>query len=175
MKSFAFGILLPSLATMAVATPSAATSTPLTTTAHPVERSAAAGDTPPSAVEDFAYPNAEQIFKEKGLKLLKGDGHIVLTDCSADNWRINVEANKGFDTVNYCFKVTGKKGDLALEVPDVTGIWTDNQVVHATLSSEGKTKTVGTPDGPNKLTGVGVGDITSGAKRAILIELSVNH
>ncbi|OKH98853.1 hypothetical protein A6A06_24845 [Streptomyces sp. CB02923] len=134
----------------------------------------AAGDTPPSAVEDFAYPGAETILREKGVQLVKGDGHILLTECAAKDWKIKVEANKKFDTVEYCFKVTAKKGNLTLQVPDVTGIWTENQVVRAKLTSDGKTKTVETPGGANQVTPVGVADVGSGGKPAVLIELSVN-
>ncbi len=142
--------------------------------AAPQPTAAAAGDTLPSAVEDFTYPGAEAILRDKGVKLVKGDGHILLTECAAKDWKIKVEANKGFDTVEYCFKVTGKKGNLTLEVPDVTGIWTENQVVRAKLTSDGKTKTVQTPDGANQVTPVGVADVGSGSKPAVLIELSVN-
>ncbi|MFK8844584.1 hypothetical protein [Streptomyces sp. Ac-502] len=132
----------------------------------------AAADEMPFAVEDFGYPGADKILAEKGLKLLKGDGHILLTECSGD-WKIKVEANKAFDTVFYCFKVTGKKGNLTMEVPDVSGIWTEKQVVKATLTSEGKKQTVVTNDGPNQVKTVGVADVPSGGKKADLLELRV--
>ncbi|WP_050503079.1 hypothetical protein [Streptomyces monomycini] len=127
-----------------------------------------------SAVEDFTYPGAEAILQDKGVKLVKGDGHILLVECAAKDWKIKVEANKQFDTVAYCFKVTGKKGNLSMQVPDVTGIWTENQVVHAKVTTDGKTKIVDTPGGANQVTPVGIADVGSGGKPAVLIELNVN-
>ncbi|MEU6962890.1 hypothetical protein [Streptomyces chrestomyceticus] len=136
-------------------------------------RHAAADELPPIAVEDFTYPGADKILKEKGIKLVKGDGHILLTECSANDWKIKVEANKNYDTLFHCFKVTGKKGYVTMELPDVSGIWTENQVVKATLSSDGKKKTVVTEDGPNQVKTVGVADLPSGGKKADLLELRV--
>ncbi|GFJ76444.1 hypothetical protein [Phytohabitans houttuyneae] len=37
-----------------------------------------AADTPAPAVEDYAYPNADQVLAEHGLKVFRGDGRIVL-------------------------------------------------------------------------------------------------
>ncbi|MFK8848189.1 hypothetical protein [Streptomyces sp. Ac-502] len=134
---------------------------------------AATDELPPIAVEDFTYPGADKILKEKGIKLVKGDGHILLSECSANDWKIKVEANKNYDTLFHCFKVTGKKGYVTMELPDVSGIWTENQVVKATLSSDGKKKTVVTEDGPNQVKTVGVADLPSGGKKADLLELRV--
>ncbi|MFF3274060.1 hypothetical protein ACFYWU_24495 [Streptomyces chrestomyceticus] len=138
-------------------------------TAPAVQQTAA--DTPPSAVEDFDYPNADKILKEVGLKLRKGDGHIILADCNgaAD---LEVMANKDKKPVSYCFKVTGKSGYLTLEVPQLVGIWeNEGRAAKATLTTEGKTKTVALKK--NDLTELGEGDITTGAKEATLLELRV--
>ncbi|QHC21022.1 hypothetical protein [Streptomyces sp. GS7] len=134
---------------------------------------AAAGELPPPAIEDFEYPGADKILKEKGIKLLKGDGHILLTECSANNWKIKVEASKDFDTIFHCFKVTGAKGYVTLEVPDVSGIWTENQVVKATLTSNGKKQTVVTNEGPHQVKPVGAADKDNDYKQADLLELRV--
>ncbi|MGW2813893.1 hypothetical protein [Streptomyces sp. NPDC001415] len=134
---------------------------------------AAASELPPLAIEDFKYPGADKILKEKGIKLLKGDGHIVLTECSANDWKIKVEANKEFDTIFHCFKVTGAKGYLTLEVPDVSGIWTENQVVKATLTSNGKKQTVVTNEGPHQVKPVGVADKHNDYNQADLLDLRV--
>ncbi|MGK5730679.1 hypothetical protein [Streptomyces sp. URMC 124] len=80
----------------------------------------------PTAVETFEYPGAAKILKERGIRLESGDGHILLTDCKAGEADISVYT-KQRDEINQgriCFKVTGngKKGYLALEIPDVIGI-----------------------------------------------------
>ncbi|MEV5377687.1 hypothetical protein AB0L26_17165 [Streptomyces nondiastaticus] len=80
----------------------------------------------PTAVETFEYPGAAKILKERGIRLESGDGHILLTDCKAGNPDISVYT-KQRDEINQgriCFKVTGngKKGYLALEIPDVIAI-----------------------------------------------------
>ncbi len=125
---------------------------------------------PPFAVEDFGYPGADKILQEKGLKLVKGDGHIILADCK-DSPDLEVMADKKQKWRNYCFKVTGKNGYLTLEVPELIGIWeNEGHTASAKVTSEGKTQTVDLKK--NDLTELGKATCT-GAKAATLIELRV--
>src|SRR5262249_5888829 len=39
-----------------------------------------ADSAPPAAVEDYGYPGADHVFAEKGIRLKRGDGHILLAD-----------------------------------------------------------------------------------------------
>ncbi|MEU2432951.1 hypothetical protein ABZ611_26270 [Streptomyces sp. NPDC007861] len=105
----------------------------------------AVGDEMPSTVEDFAYPGAEGILKEKNLKLKRGDGHIVLADCGSDP---NLMKFLGRDRDEFCFKVTGDKGYLTLEVPAVTGVQTKDHSAHInmTVGDERKSYDVGKND-----------------------------
>ncbi|MEU4213128.1 hypothetical protein AB0F13_24585 [Streptomyces sp. NPDC026206] len=85
---------------------------------------AIAADTPPTAVEDFEYPQADKIFKERGIKLKRGDGHIVLVPCDSRPGLIEINARNMQETDKvgqgkYCFRVTGKTGYLSLEMPAV--------------------------------------------------------
>ncbi|MGW3182883.1 hypothetical protein ACWDD9_26750 [Kitasatospora sp. NPDC001119] len=85
---------------------------------------AAADDTPPPAVEDFAYPNADKIFQERGIRLKSGDGHILLVTCDGRPGLIQVRArgNAVTDPVGngqFCFQVSGPTGRLSLEIPSV--------------------------------------------------------
>lgn len=77
----------------------------------------AAADLPPSAVEDFQYPQseAEAAFKAGGVKLKSGDGHIVYIACSTepDPGHIEVYSNSG-PNKPFCFRVTGAGGSLVL-------------------------------------------------------------
>ncbi|BCJ56720.1 hypothetical protein Jiend_01420 [Micromonospora endophytica] len=43
-----------------------------------------AEDTPPSIVEDFSYPGNAEILSSSGIKLIKGDGRIMLADCGSN-------------------------------------------------------------------------------------------
>ncbi|MCB5908342.1 hypothetical protein [Streptomyces pinistramenti] len=131
-----------------------------------------AAATPPPAVEDFGYPEADRILKESGLKLLKGDGHILLADCDASP-DFDVMAEKANHTpVNHCFKVTGKTGYLSLEIPKINSIWENaGHAARATVSTEGKTKTVALKK--NDITPLGEGDLSTGGKEATLLELRV--
>ncbi|OKI11667.1 hypothetical protein AMK13_03730 [Streptomyces sp. CB02056] len=85
-----------------------------------------ADDTPPPAVEDFAYPEADRIFKERGIKLKSGDGHILLATCDSRPGLLEVNA-RGMSTTDpvghgrFCFQVTGATGRLSLELPSVYG------------------------------------------------------
>ncbi|MEV0259926.1 hypothetical protein AB0I49_01070 [Streptomyces sp. NPDC050617] len=81
-------------------------------------------DSPPSAVEDFDYPQADKIFQERGIKLKRGDGHITLTTCDGRPGLVEVYARSTdpADTSgkrHFCFRVTGKAGYLSLELPAV--------------------------------------------------------
>ncbi|MFE6690831.1 hypothetical protein ACFVFQ_30710 [Streptomyces sp. NPDC057743] len=69
-----------------------------------------------SAVEDFTYPGADKIEKEKGITLKRGDGHIVLADCSSGTGLMEVWSRKN---EKICFRTTGASGYLALEIPSV--------------------------------------------------------
>jgi hypothetical protein len=83
-------------------------------------------DTPPSLVEDFSYPGAAQLESTRQIKLIKGDGHIMLADCGSDpnlppkdlilvqTTRPGVPAD-----TNFCFKATGSSGLLTMEIGDV--------------------------------------------------------
>lgn len=80
---------------------------------------ATADDLPPVAVEDFAYPDADRIHAETGIRLTTGDGNILLADCASATGLIEVWA-RGMD--KFCFSVKGDSGRLAMEVPQVYGI-----------------------------------------------------
>ncbi|MER5718973.1 hypothetical protein [Streptomyces sp. NPDC002132] len=122
----------------------------------------------PYAVEDFNYPSADAILKEKGIVLRRGDGHITLADCSAPHqiqvWTLqNAEGR-------YCFQVTGKTGHLSLEVNRVHAIRTDDRAVRASLTMDGKTTTVDVPKDDYKPVGEGNQE---DPRPAILVELRV--
>ncbi|RKN75755.1 hypothetical protein D7231_08575 [Streptomyces klenkii] len=98
----------------------------------------------PSAVETFEYPGAAKILKERGIRLDRGDGHILLADCKASK-DIMILARTTTDTSEdrgrYCFRVTGngKKGYLALEIPKAFMIMTGKDTtVWATVSGDGR-------------------------------------
>ncbi|MFC5144044.1 hypothetical protein [Streptomyces aureoversilis] len=102
----------------------------------------AAGEdtTLPSAVETFEYPGAAKIFKERGIKLERGDGHILFADCSAsEDIVVYTKTTEGPNHGRYCFRVTGsgKKGYLALELPDAIGISAKKYTVWASVTGSG--------------------------------------
>ncbi|MFI1014802.1 hypothetical protein [Streptomyces sp. NPDC020965] len=127
---------------------------------------ATAVETPPTAVEDFAYPGAAKILTEKGIKLIKGDGQIVLADCdnSVDQFIVWTRVASG----KFCFRALGKSGHLTLELDKVYAIQTAARPVSADLTTNGQTTTVNVPK--DHLEGVGEG--TTGAP-TILVELRV--
>ncbi|MFD4538048.1 hypothetical protein ACFWNL_37120 [Kitasatospora sp. NPDC058397] len=129
----------------------------------------------PSAIEDFQHPGAERLLKDRKVSLKQGDGHIRLkegpgnstpTDCQASN-EIFVESR--LDKAGYCFTVTGKTGYLAMEVPDVYIIWTEDRSVTARVVAADQEKKVDI--GANSY--APVGDGFPGGKRAVLVELRV--
>lgn len=87
-----------------------------------------------SLVEDFSYPGAAQIFAAQNVKLISGDGKIMIADCgnppNADITFIYVYTSdlsvNGGDPV--CFRVLGTPGVLTMEVPAVFEIRGDGRV-----------------------------------------------
>ncbi|MFB7663239.1 hypothetical protein ACFC1R_04715 [Kitasatospora sp. NPDC056138] len=122
-------------------------------------------DTPPSAVEDFSYPDAARILQDKKIKLIKGDGHIMLTDCGASDQQIHVMSTTG----DVCFRTLGKTGYLSLEIPRVFYLETVDHPISADLSANGTTKTVNIAQGGFQ----SVGEGTPGGARSVLLELRV--
>lgn len=120
----------------------------------------------PSAVEDFAYPDAAQIAAERKIVLKKGDGHILLTDCTKA-WAIRVKSRTNSD--GFCFSVSGKKGYVTLEVPEAFGIWTTDHPVQATLTADQKETVVNAPK--NDYTPMG--ETGNSGQRSVLVELRV--
>ncbi|MEV4871489.1 hypothetical protein [Streptomyces syringium] len=128
--------------------------------------------TPPSAIEDYAYPGAAKILKETGITLHKGDGRILLGDCATDSDIIvmtrptpQTKADK------YCFRLTGdkKSGYLTLEIPRVFGLQTEDHPIRATVTAGGAKQVVDVPK--NDLKGVGEG--IPGGEPTALVELRV--
>jgi len=84
-------------------------------------------------VEDYSYPGADTVLTQRGIKLIKGDGHIVLADCGANPDvppadLILVQSLKPDFPAgpNFCFKATGAAGYLTMEIPDVYFVRGDN-------------------------------------------------
>ncbi|BCY13430.1 hypothetical protein [Actinoplanes sp. L3-i22] len=146
---------------------------------------AADADVPPSAVEDFTYPGAATILAQKNIKLISGDGNILLVDCTtpADGdigllkvW--TTEENIGTSGKGLvCFKVYATTGLLNLEVPGVFEIrgdglkaGTGHDVVAKLETDDGDKLSVDVdPDGS---TPVGVG--VAGDPATVLLQLQVN-
>ncbi|MFE0510721.1 hypothetical protein [Streptomyces sp. NPDC058964] len=110
--------------------------TPVLATADPQPPGGPTGATPPSAVEDYAYPNADQIQRDKGIKLIKGDGHITLAACDDSGSQIKVmtvQGPSGNPQGAYCFRATAKSGYLTLELPRVFALETADHPISADL------------------------------------------
>ena len=139
------------------------------TTASARVEAVAAADTQASIVEDYAYPGADQILHDINVRLVSGDGHIVLADCATQPVD-NVGVIKVYTTEQLgpgglglvCFKVLGSTGRLVLEVPGVFEIRGDGQ---ASNTGHALTAVVDTQDAapvsvvcnPSGSTPVGIG------------------
>ncbi|MFI6462776.1 hypothetical protein [Streptomyces sp. NPDC050528] len=127
---------------------------------------------PPALVEDYSYPGADRILAEKGIKLKKGDGRILLADCDSTASQIHVMTvgdpaqNRADD---YCFRTVGKTGWLTLELSRVFAVAASDHPIRADLTANGETTSVLVPKG--ELAPVGEG--TVGGARSVLVELRV--
>ncbi|MEV5237973.1 hypothetical protein AB0K89_02395 [Streptomyces cinnamoneus] len=119
---------------------------------------ATVADTAPPGVEDFEYPQADKIFKDRGIKLKRGDGHIVLAACDSQPGLIEVYARgmQKTDTVGqgkFCFRANGKSGYLSLELPAVYGAKGNDYAVTVNMLTASQEKSFELEK--NKWTGVG--------------------
>ncbi|MBP2477510.1 hypothetical protein JOF53_006382 [Crossiella equi] len=101
-------------------------------TAVPV---ALAADEPPPIEEDYAYPGADRIYAEKGIRLKRGDGRIVLVDCVNGADQLEVWAR---NKPKFCFTVSGAPGWVTLELPQVYLIKGESHNVDAVVQVAGK-------------------------------------
>jgi hypothetical protein len=132
---------------------------------------APADDAPPPIVEDYSYPGAAKILQDRAIKLISGDGHIVLVACGSQTGLLELHAYNSADhdrdPGHYCFKVSGPTGYLRLEVPNAYQLFGDNQhAVQATVEINGQTSTV--PIAKTGWTGIGEG---AGTDPSTLLEL----
>jgi hypothetical protein len=144
------------------------------TTPSSVSTSNAAEDTPPSAVEGFTYPGATRILADEGILLKKGDGHILLADCdfSANQIRVLTVEDAAVGRKDmYCFEANATAGYITLELPRVFALEASDHPISADLTAEGETTTVNVPKGD--FVTVGEGDVPSGGKRSVLVEIRV--
>ncbi|MEU7228054.1 hypothetical protein [Streptomyces chrestomyceticus] len=110
-------------------------------TGNPATATATVADAEPgSAVEDFSYPNADKIKKERGIDLKRGDGHIMLVDCNNDGRLMTIWSR----TVGQvCFRVTGDTGYLSLSIPKVYGVKADaDHKANMTLITDGSKQNI---------------------------------
>ncbi|MBD0695132.1 hypothetical protein BG452_03775 [Streptomyces sp. CBMA123] len=118
-------------------------------------------------MEDFTYPGPAPF---GNVKLLRGDGHIMLSDCAVNDQISVLSMDLPNESGNrICFRATGGNGYLALEVPNVIRIRTDNYALSAKITSEGVSQTVDIAKGAAASVGIGSG--TGSGKPAVLLEL----
>ncbi|MFJ7154208.1 hypothetical protein ACIQUQ_04655 [Streptomyces sp. NPDC101118] len=84
---------------------------------------AVAEEGPGYAIEDYGYPNADKILAERNITLKRGDGHILLADCDSATDLMEVWSR---EKEKICFKVSGTRGYLALEIPSVFAVKGNN-------------------------------------------------
>jgi len=89
---------------------------------------------PASAVEDFAYPGADQILDQSHVKLVSGNGEIELVDCDAaatgtvTYFKVRSSDLEVGDQGLFCLKVLSTRyGVINLEAPEVYSIRSDGQ------------------------------------------------
>ncbi|MEV3950377.1 hypothetical protein AB0K57_22385 [Streptomyces halstedii] len=160
--------LLATAAAAAVSVAALVTVAHATETANTASAGTAAGP-PPSAVEDFSYPNAAQIEAQKGIVLKRGDGHIILADCASATDLMEVYSRTHG---KFCFRVSGKSGYLSLEIPAVYGMKTDSaHRADVRLIAEGSEQNVAVPKDEFK----GVGQANDPESRDhTLVEISTS-
>jgi hypothetical protein len=133
-----------------------------------------------SIVEKRDYPGAAQILAEHGLKLFRGDGHVLFVTSrpiaggvQCDAGQIQVEmpsATPPYGTF-YCFRTVGTHGYLTLEVPGTFLIRGGSVATEATAElSDGTEQTFEVP--PNAVVPIDPGEGPD-LPQAVLVELRI--
>ncbi|MFD6530698.1 hypothetical protein [Streptomyces sp. NPDC060184] len=138
----------------------------------PSATTAVTADTPPPAVEDFSYPNADAVLSEEGIQLKKGDGHILLADCDATADQIRVLTVADAEATRqgtYCFVASGATGYLTMQLPRVFALEAADHPISADLTASGKTTTVDVAE--DGFEPVGEGSV--GGVQSVLVEIRV--
>jgi hypothetical protein len=126
-----------------------------------------AADEPPPVIEDHAYPGADRILADHGVKILTGDGRIrYVADCTGRTDVFQVERLVGSSLETHCFEVLGPRGFVTMDVPNVFLVKGANRTVIAKATYDGETETVTVP--PDGYEPIGGGDATHA-----LVELRV--
>ncbi|WP_316528075.1 hypothetical protein [Kitasatospora brasiliensis] len=86
----------------------------------------------PPAVEDFNYPGANTISR---IKLLRGDGHIMLADCAKPSQIQLWTRAPGNPDNKVCFTATSTTGQLTLQLADLFAVQTTGRSLHAELTA----------------------------------------
>jgi hypothetical protein len=133
-------------------------------------------DTPPPLVEDFTHPGADQILAQHGLKVFKGDGHIMFvtshtydeSQCVAGQIQVEKQLDVAPFGIYYCFKSVGTTGFLTLEVPGTFGVRGGDKAIQAKAELPDGEKTY--QIAPNNFVAIspGTGDEIP---QAVLVEL----
>jgi hypothetical protein len=118
----------------------------------------AADEAPGYAVEDFAYPGADRILAEQGITLERGDGHIVLADCTSEGELLEVRSTESAGT--FCFRVTGNSGWLTLKISSVYAVKGNDYTTQVDMTTADEKHTYDIDK--NLWTGVGEADDDQG-------------
>lgn len=130
---------------------------------------AMAADNPPPLEEEYDYPGADKIYAERGIRLKKGDGNILLTDCVSGADLLEVRS-RGRDP--FCFGVRGNTGYLSLELTEAFLVFstrTHTTVADYTVNGVAGSTTV-QPGGAE-----GIGEGSGPGKSATLMEIRVRR
>lgn len=127
-------------------------------------------ETQPPIEENYDYPFADKIFAERGIRLIKGDGRILLVDCGGPDLVEVLSRSKG----KFCFQVKGTRGGyVTMELPETYLIKGDSHPIAAKVIVDGETEIV--PVNKNEWVPVGEGtDPNSGPATLLEIRASAS-
>ena len=136
---------------------------------------------PSSIVEDYTHPNADTILAQYGLKVFKGDGHIMFDsaktydepECTAGLLQVEKTLDVEPYGMYYCFKTIGTKGFLTLEVPGTFGVRGGSEAIIATAQLPDGTVLPPYEVDPNERVAIEPGT-GSEPPQAILVELRMD-
>ncbi|HMJ11182.1 MAG TPA: hypothetical protein VK524_07225 [Polyangiaceae bacterium] len=134
------------------------------------QHSSQAADSQTSLEEDFSYPGADAILEQQKVRLLKGDGNLLLVNCNDFPDSIKAfSSDQPHPAIPYCFSVRGQGGYLTLQMTRF--YFLDNyssKSISVTVNQGGSL--LSRSVGPNDMDGFGSSD-ANGKGPANLVEL----
>lgn len=121
---------------------------------------------PAFTVEDYVHPEASRLGAVHGIKLMDGNGNMLLKECGSAEGLIQVESVEATNNL-VCFQVTKAPAWLNMEITGSFGIKAGVQPLEVTSTLDGQQQKMTVPASARRPVGAGDGE-------SVIVQLKVS-